>query len=123
MAIQLNCKHRKYSETLEDMVNQVVVPPTGVQRLWIWIWQKFNYLISIVTNRECDSEIRRHTRKVKDAFQKLIKVLRDQKICLETTKKLLNCCVISNIPHGSECWAMSSLIKKRLEAIETTNKQ
>lgn len=52
----------------------------------------------------------------KDAFQKAGRVLRDR-ISLVTKKRVLSCYVTTVLLHGSECWTVSSKMK-RLEAAE-----
>lgn len=56
---------------------------------------------------------------VKEAYQKLSKVLRSIVFSLKTKKSFLNCYIISILLSGSEYWTISSQMKKRSESIET----
>lgn len=50
--------------------------------------------------------------------EKLNKVCRNRKIYSETKKKVLSFYVISIVLYGSECWEITSQMKKRLIAKE-----
>ena len=45
-------------------------------------------------------------------------VLKDRKLSLGTTCKVLECYVMSTLMYGSECWTISSEMEKKLEAME-----
>ena len=63
------------------------------------------------------TEIKRRIGIVKDTFKKLEKVLKNCKLPMDTKKRVLDCYVNSILLYGSECWTISTTIKK-LEATE-----
>ena len=62
----------------EDRIRDVIIKQVA----------KFNYLGSTITeNGKCEDEIKRRIGMAKDAFQKLQKILRNNKLSMVTRKK------------------------------------
>lgn len=87
---------------------------------WFWLlliehWEVFCQRTASTTTRREDALGRQ-----KDALQKLGTVLRDRGTPPATKKSVLNWCVIFVLIYRSECWAVSSKMKKILEADGST---
>jgi len=81
--------------------------------------QKFNYLGSMITeDGKYDQEIRRRIGMAKAAFEKLGKIMKNNKISMSTKIRMLNCYVFSILTYGSECWTISQGMEKRIESAE-----
>ena len=74
---------------------------------------------SIITeNGKYDTEIKRRIGMAKDIFQKLIQILRNWKMMLDTKLRVLDCYGNSILIYDSECWTISAQMKGKLEAAE-----
>ena len=62
----------------------------------------------------CDAERKRRIGIAKEAFDRLGKILKHQKISLSTRMRVLQCYVIPTLLFGCECWTMPAEIAKRL---------
>ena len=81
--------------------------------------KKFNYLGSLITeDGKCDQEIRKRIGMAKDAFEKLGSIMKNNKISMKTKIRMMNCYVFSILTYGSECWNISQVMEKRIEAAE-----
>ena len=81
--------------------------------------KKFNYLGSLITDDgKCDQEIRKRIGMAKDAFEKLGSIMKNNKISMKTKIRIMNCYVFSILTYGSECWNISQVMEKRIEAAE-----
>ncbi|XP_062917699.1 mitochondrial inner membrane protease subunit 1 isoform X2 [Mobula hypostoma] len=54
----------------------------------------------------------------KEAFQKMKTILTDRKMSTYTKDRMLQCYIYSVLTYGSECWTISPIMEKRLEAAE-----
>ena len=80
---------------------------------------KFKYLGSTITSDgRNDAEIKIRIGMVKDAFQKMEKVIKYKNITIETRNRILQCYVIPILTYGSECWTISPNMERKLEATE-----
>ena len=81
--------------------------------------QKFNYLGSLLTeNGKCNEEIKKGIGMVKNAFQKLQKIVKNSKLSLDIRKQILDCYVKPILTYGSESWTISSQIEQSLQPME-----
>ena len=54
----------------------------------------------------------------KDAFLKMKSILINTKIDIRVRLRILKCYIIPIFTYGSECWSVSSTMRKRIEALE-----
>ena len=79
----------------------------------------FNYLGSTITeDARCEKEIKRRITIAKSAFSKLDKILRNVSLSMKTRLRVLNCYIHPVLTYGSEAWAITSDMRKRLESCE-----
>jgi len=80
---------------------------------------KFNFLGSYITeDGRCDLEIKRRIGIAKENFQRLGKILKHNKLPLETRKRVLECYVKPILMYGCECWTITPSMQKKLESVE-----
>lgn len=81
--------------------------------------QQFYYLRSVLTvERKCDIEIRRHIVIGKEAFQKYGIIKKQKTFVRKKKKRVLNYYITSVFLYDSECWTISSKMKRRVVIIE-----
>jgi len=79
----------------------------------------FNYLGSTISeDARCVNEIKRRIILAKSAFSKLDKILRNVSLSMKTRLRVLDCYIHPVLSYGSEAWAITSEMRKRLESCE-----
>ena len=79
----------------------------------------FKYLGYIITSDgRCDAEIKRRIAIAKDSFNKMSSILRNKNISMKTKIRVLKAYVWSVLLYGCECWNISTVLRKKLEATE-----
>lgn len=89
------------------------------KRLVIKQVQKFKYLGYMITSDgRCITEITRRIAIAKDSFNKMKPILTNRNISMMTKNRVLKAYVWSTLLYGCECWTISEVLRKQLEAAE-----
>ena len=80
---------------------------------------KFKYLGYLLTSDgKCSSEIQKRIVAAKVPYKKLSSIMTNRNIKMETKFRILKAYVWSILLYGCECWTITNIIRKRLEATE-----